>query len=401
MGDSSTAPRPLKLRSSCDACGAAKLKCDRGRPACGRCVSLDVQCVYGVSLKSSRRLWQTHRDANNDGNTNALSPLNANAVGMAQTQAQMTLSGVEHGFTLTSENFDMMNMDYLGWTSRDIDDTSNSPPVTATMQQSDKHSESDFVKIPCGTNFGCPREANTLLGHLSFIDQTIPARSGLGEIVNQVPLEHVIQSNREACERISHFFACDCARCPQLALQYASIFDKVMIRYQEAVGCFRINGRRYSSEFSADTTGSLSSASQSSVDTNPRHGSTYTSVGYGDLGHIDSGASGTVIPDTSISMLAQTVGASSTHVTMGFLSIDDQRVQAALKTQLVLSEVKRAGNVIDLFALQSFTCSTITDGAPSNGAATLYTFLSSWLRGEHTRTVDVVKAALNELNEIC
>ena len=47
-------PRQPKLRSSCDGCGAAKLKCDRAQPACGRCRSLDLACVYGVSRKTGK-----------------------------------------------------------------------------------------------------------------------------------------------------------------------------------------------------------------------------------------------------------------------------------------------------------------------------------------------------------
>lgn len=47
-------PRQPKLRASCDECGAAKLKCDRGQPQCGRCMSLGLTCVYGVSRKMGK-----------------------------------------------------------------------------------------------------------------------------------------------------------------------------------------------------------------------------------------------------------------------------------------------------------------------------------------------------------
>ena len=47
-------PRPPKLRSSCDGCGAAKIKCDRAQPQCERCLSLDLVCVYGVSRKTGK-----------------------------------------------------------------------------------------------------------------------------------------------------------------------------------------------------------------------------------------------------------------------------------------------------------------------------------------------------------
>src|SRR6187551_751594 len=46
-----TAPHqsPPKLRSSCDACGETKVKCDRAQPECSRCVEAGVPCVYGPS----------------------------------------------------------------------------------------------------------------------------------------------------------------------------------------------------------------------------------------------------------------------------------------------------------------------------------------------------------------
>ncbi|MCJ1436262.1 hypothetical protein MMC27_005640 [Xylographa pallens] len=47
-------PRRLKLRGSCDGCGTAKLKCDRGQPECARCVSLCLLCTYGFSRKCGK-----------------------------------------------------------------------------------------------------------------------------------------------------------------------------------------------------------------------------------------------------------------------------------------------------------------------------------------------------------
>ncbi|KAK4235624.1 hypothetical protein C8A03DRAFT_36521 [Achaetomium macrosporum] len=63
----SQAPRQPKLRSSCDPCGAAKLRCDRGQPTCGRCLSLGFVCVYGVSRKKGkpRRVKLTIPDSPN------------------------------------------------------------------------------------------------------------------------------------------------------------------------------------------------------------------------------------------------------------------------------------------------------------------------------------------------
>lgn len=51
---SSTSRKQPKLRSSCDGCGMAKLRCDRTQPECGRCVSYGLPCVYGISRRMGK-----------------------------------------------------------------------------------------------------------------------------------------------------------------------------------------------------------------------------------------------------------------------------------------------------------------------------------------------------------
>lgn len=46
-------PRP-KLRSSCDACQALKIKCGQEKPSCRRCLSSRLDCVYGVSRRMGK-----------------------------------------------------------------------------------------------------------------------------------------------------------------------------------------------------------------------------------------------------------------------------------------------------------------------------------------------------------
>ena len=50
---SSPAPaqQPVRVRSSCDSCSAAKVKCDKKRPACERCSSNQLQCIYSISRR--------------------------------------------------------------------------------------------------------------------------------------------------------------------------------------------------------------------------------------------------------------------------------------------------------------------------------------------------------------
>ncbi|KAF2638288.1 hypothetical protein P280DRAFT_471403 [Massarina eburnea CBS 473.64] len=50
---SSTERRP-KLRASCDACAASKVKCSKEHPICARCKANASQCIYGVSRKHGK-----------------------------------------------------------------------------------------------------------------------------------------------------------------------------------------------------------------------------------------------------------------------------------------------------------------------------------------------------------
>ncbi len=50
----STNPRKQKLRSSCDACSASKVKCDQGLPTCARCVSMGIKCNYSPSRRMGK-----------------------------------------------------------------------------------------------------------------------------------------------------------------------------------------------------------------------------------------------------------------------------------------------------------------------------------------------------------
>lgn len=43
-----------KLRQSCDACAAAKVRCTKDRPRCERCAESDLTCVYGPSMKHGK-----------------------------------------------------------------------------------------------------------------------------------------------------------------------------------------------------------------------------------------------------------------------------------------------------------------------------------------------------------
>jgi hypothetical protein len=98
---------------------------------------------------------------------------------------------------------------------------------------------------------------------------------------------------------------------------------------------------------------------------------------------------------TSPSSLVRATGFSVEHVpiSIGTFSIEDQKVQAAFRTQLVLSELKEIAKLIDIFTSQDMSESS------SGGVAGLYSHLGTWLRSEYSRTVRILNSELSALKE--
>ena len=51
----STVPAAPKLRDSCEACAASKVKCNKEKPTCARCTRRNIQCEYVVTKRAGRK----------------------------------------------------------------------------------------------------------------------------------------------------------------------------------------------------------------------------------------------------------------------------------------------------------------------------------------------------------
>lgn len=51
----STMPAAPKLRDSCHACSASKVKCDKAKPTCARCAKRNVACEYCITKRAGRK----------------------------------------------------------------------------------------------------------------------------------------------------------------------------------------------------------------------------------------------------------------------------------------------------------------------------------------------------------
>lgn len=428
-------PRQPKLRSSCDGCGAAKLKCDRGQPACGRCRSLQLDCVYGVSQKTGKppreriRLAQTADTPHilgqhSNGGDDARNRENINRdAGFGSSDI---LQDPSHIFAGTSVNppdathNDLFRPLLPSFTNFDFDDiffsdmdTGLTPPdseayntlitqTDAPKPHAQKSSRFDkaFLQSEDKEGHTCFREAYAILGSL-FLHQSINApsisespRPGSAQTTistnNQVPLDHVLQLNREASEQLGRLLSCSCAKCPQLTMVLASIISQVLLWYQQAATCTESPHAHIDIDKSPVSHGmSLSGPSPDSDPGNVGGSSLWlnTAAGTSNMG----GANGYTSTHSTGSV-------APAKITVGNFNIDDLRIQAALKIQLLLGEMRRAGNLIDQLALHKFDGQGMNDEYVSGGVNSLYPSIEAWLRSEHSRIANMMKAKLRDLN---
>ena len=248
----------------------------------------------------------------------------------------------------------------------------------------------------------CSREAHAILESLSFprpdkahlISQPSPgSASTTASTADRVPLDHILCLNREASERLGPLLTCACAESPYLALLYASIISRILIWYQQAAGCtpsaswnptamIRDTGSQHVS-----LTESLPNSSSSSGVGSSAWSSTAASR-FGSGGAIST-------PTLTQSTI---VGVTPTKMALGTFSVDDLRVQTALKIQLVSGELRRAGHLIDQFASHNSGGRNLADEYSYSGVNSLYESLKSWFRREHLRITNLIKSNLRDLN---
>ncbi|KAI4159115.1 MAG: hypothetical protein L6R39_000414 [Caloplaca ligustica] len=247
----------------------------------------------------------------------------------------------------------------------------------------------------------CFREAYNILGSFSFhclnnaqsVSEEPPpgSASAPASTANRVPLDHVLRLNRDASEQLSRLLTCSCAGFPQLAMLYASIISQILVGYQQAAGCTQSapwnSGDARLDPVSAPQRQSLTAFSPSASGVWP---STWSSTAASVLSA--GGAKNTPTPTQPSEAVAPA------KMVIGTFDIDDLRVQTALKIQLLTGEMRRAGQLIDQFALHTVDGQCMSDEYAFGGVHSLYQSLDAWLRSEHSRITNMMKAKLREFN---
>lgn len=133
--------KPLKFRSSCDACSTSKVKCDQQRPRCLRCINLGIHCNYSPSRRigkppaSARKLtprviasWENEqRIESPPKNERQLS--SPSLIGDIQMQSTLMPNQGLFDPSLDSHNFTSVN-----WQNDNFDAPSSGLSSTAELQ---------------------------------------------------------------------------------------------------------------------------------------------------------------------------------------------------------------------------------------------------------------------------
>ena len=438
-----------KLRASCDGCGTAKVKCNRGQPECGRCVALGLTCVYRLSRqfgKPPRKRLAVDLDAATTLSYKkrpawtVQSRENRSAMGFGQSQsvnepAQLTdilplpsginsMSNIESrnnhatmGFGQPQSASEPAQLNFLDpvtdttlplasginstlsfyeqtqlvspfLTSLSLDEwpqfDSFGPDIEISSAIKNSALESRLsasalepvstMRTSSESNepHSCPRGSYEIFRDLICPSPSLHAPEANSDTVS-AQFDQVLHFNRNAIERLSQLLKCPCAKSGHRAMVHASIVSRILIWYQQA----------------AEWTDSSSwGARPTALTASP------TSCSVSSLSPPSSGAAAGT-GRTSPLTLTQSTGfaVADVPVSMGTFNIEDPNVQAAFRNQLVLSELKKIANLIDLFVSQD------SGESSANGVTSLYSHLGAWLRGEHSRIVRILRARLSALNE--
>ncbi|KAI3401501.1 hypothetical protein diail_10935 [Diaporthe ilicicola] len=517
------ARRPPKLRSSCDACGAAKVRCDKTQPRCGRCTAGGVTCVYGLSRKfgkaprkkapaepnasgdsASKPLGQNaHAHHHHQNHQNSLScfpdyrplsgatnravkyeqprPATSPSFGLEDSLMAFTSHANHHDMFMPSPDNSLDNFnDPFSFAEAPAQSSHHHhhhhnnnnailradprhhgtvDPLDLTFSASDYSSFSEWIQpddlmhtpdssqqsnskeaesaqqMPSSASSSSSSSSHRLsttscFSPSSSLDSALPDTSLLqadshrcqelayatldslslrqdsiarGEHLTQT-MDKVLNRNKQAVDTMRRLLACPCAKSPHLAMLYASITSKVLMWYQLAAGCSSNNRPAAAPTPTWDSfpplhVGTTTTTTNHHQPTPPLSASSSPSAATFVTAPASPGAAAAVAAAAQAAQQKRTFVVTPMQFSAGAFSVDDEAAQEALRRQLLLSELGKAGNLIDLLCLQggsvvrggeaSAATAAAAGGAggPGGEVNDIYSALGTWLKCELNRTV--------------
>lgn len=236
-------------------------------------------------------------------------------------------------------------------------DAESAPSLLSRTSSLDSLSGYPEAALLATDSHNCNKLAYATLESLSFRQETLASK---GEPLTQT-MDKVLNRNKQAVNNMHQLLKCPCSKSPHLAMLYASIVSKVLMWYQLAAGCTK------------PTTSSWDYfAAMSNQPTPPLSASSSPSMAF-------------VQPGSPVAQSSQFV-VTPMQFSVGAFSVDDESAQEALRKQLLLSELKKAGNLIDLLSIHG------RDELATGEVNDVYSALGTWLRCELNRTIASLKS---------
>jgi hypothetical protein len=129
VNQNSSKPRQLRLRASCDGCFLAKVKCNKTRPICSRCLRCGTDCVYSPSSRSGK----PKADGNRATQTNH-SPRMSRDISLPEDSTASAITYTTQAMTTDSKHTTNFSLD-ADWSS----------PPDSTDERIHRHSLSSGV----------------------------------------------------------------------------------------------------------------------------------------------------------------------------------------------------------------------------------------------------------------
>lgn len=414
-GDPTRKSGPPKLRSSCDRCGASKVKCDRGQPECGRCVSHGLPCAYGVSRKMGKppRRPSVLRTMSNpvagQQGSSYSTASSSSSVGEMPMELEPSALRSFSGHTWDPMDEDSHGNSILSFLNTEGLDHELPPPdfavgfndgapmdppnislissqlrSAASPPRTGSYSSREAYLFPregalepgpgsitsnSASEHECLPKLHEILKSLSVLQprqadyKALPSSVTSECLTQLVPLDLILQLNRKATDGLASLATCSCVRLPHAVLLYASIISQIVAWYRQAAGCSQ-------NMPPPDTSASTSTAAT------------------GTSAPIDGSHCG-----SAVSLQSVDVTVAPSRMAIGTFNVDDQHLQTAMKIHLLSGEMKRVKGLMDQLRLQ-------TDGSNSmtTGVDDVFQSVNAWLEWDYSRIFDMMQSKLKELN---
>ncbi|KEY63845.1 hypothetical protein S7711_09907 [Stachybotrys chartarum IBT 7711] len=252
--------RAVRLRLACDACSTTKVKCDKARPACQRCITNDLLCVYSVSRRHGSQPWYRRMQQRQpqDQYDCQSTLLRHSSIGHPISTYFPSLptpatAGLPSPGNKWWDAFEFPLGEETG--TADVLMHNDDDISSHALSLCDSSSSTKPSPIGAGPNreHDCEGKATEALRSLHYRPDYFGMPSGRSTSADEtdspslddentaLSVDKIIIANRAALAILPNLLDCPCARYPHLALLYISILCKILFWYRVAVS---IDGTR-------------------------------------------------------------------------------------------------------------------------------------------------------------